>query len=183
MPIPATLHFEGPFPLLPPLGSPWEISRFVTPGIYLFTVKVGKAYRILYVGEADHVANRLREHIEKYLSGNYWLYQAEDLQKGVRTPVWKPGQPAEITALHITDLHAALAQSLPQFVIFVARADLNKTELRRVESGIILLLRENLEANVFLENYRLSVAHGGTKEELRIVSDVVLYGLGNQLQV
>lgn len=182
-PIPANLHFEGPFPLLPTLESSWELSRFVTPGIYLFTVKVQESYRVLYVGEADQVANRLRKHIENYLSGNYQLYQAEDLQKGVLTPAWKPGNPAEITASRIAELHAALTQSFPQFIIFVASADLNKTERRRVESGIILQLHEDLDANAFLENYRLSTAYSGIKQELYIDSGVALYGLGNRLQV
>jgi len=175
--LPEKLRFEGPFPFVPPVESAWELARFSHPGVYLFTVRVGESFRVLYVGQGKSVSGRLRGHIEKYLAGNYWLYAAADLMAGKRTTAWTPGQAAEVIASKVSDLHSALRQTLPLLEVFVGVSDMSKSELCRVESALILALRESPKANEFLENHRLSIAYGDAKAELGLESDWPIFGL------
>jgi hypothetical protein len=181
MSLPPKIIFKGPYPFVVSQGSDWELSKFGGPGVYLFTVRVGGIYQILYVGEGISVANRMCTHLERYLSGNYWLYSAKDLGSGNRVPIWKPEGDVSKVAQTLPMLYDGLSQTLPLLNIFVAETSADKPELRRIESAIYLALQANSESKGFLENLRPSVVYRGEKQIVRVEADSSLLALPSSL--
>lgn len=156
--IPSDLVFNGPFALWPDEAGHWPVEEAAAgPGVYLLTVKVGSQDRAYYIGEAEHIGNRLREHLSSYLAGQYWLYSASSLREGRLEPSWKPPLKAEQVLHQLAVHHAALREMLPLVNVYVARMERPRADRQRVESAMISALRQHQHANVFLENERLSV--------------------------
>ncbi len=181
---PLELVFDGPFELWPISSDKWPLKEVASgQGIYLFTIEVQDQYRILYVGEADDVANRLRQHIRYYLSGRYWLYEAEALKQGKLVKTWKPTQDSEVALANFPQLQAALMATLPLIRLFVCRTATDKSSRWRIESDLISALRHSKAASAFLENSRVSVAPGKDCQQVAIRCNSALFELPSTLSL
>jgi hypothetical protein len=181
---PDEITFIGPLDLCPDDSDHWEIEEIAAGhGVYLFTVEVNGSYRILYVGEGEHIAKRIREHLSSYLSGKYTMYDSALLREGKRRRVeGYPCLKTENVLLKVNEHRNSLVAMLQLVRIFVCRIDCGKPTLRRLESAIIRTLRENHEANEFIENDRLSVdIQSDQRREIRVGGAERLFALGDLL--
>lgn len=72
-------------------------SDAVEPGLYLWTVKVGSEYWVNYVGmSGTSIAQRQRVHIEEFLCGHYWIYDANSLSQGRKEAIYDPNKGLEV---------------------------------------------------------------------------------------
>lgn len=156
---PREVSFIGPLRLWPDDEAAWDLAQSVAvPGVYLFTALVEGEYRIFYVGEAADISNRIREHLTFYLAGKYLIYDASQFALGKLEVKWRPSPLTERTLARIAEHRIKLEAMLRLVYVFFAEIHAGKEALRRIESGIVRLLRADGTASAFLENQRLSVA-------------------------
>ena len=125
-------------------------------GVYLFSIPCSDGYRVFYVGMSLDIKMRMREHIRQYLCGRYWLYEPEAIRAGILKPIHTPCEPEKF----LKDAEAVLPKTLELLKlvrIFVLETPPDGRVLRRVESGLIDLLRNSQTENFKLENGQLSV--------------------------
>ena len=182
--VPAFLDFRGPFPLWPEDKDHWTPGQAAAcPGISLFTVKVRGQHRIYYVGEANHIADRLREHLTFYLAGKYLIYDPVALGNGELVRVWVPSTDTEHTLACLEEHRQKLTAMLGLVNIFFAEVHADTTVLCRLESALIRALRRNEEAKKFLENSRLSVARYDDHVLVEVRSASTLFAVPQVLSV
>lgn len=176
--VPDSVVLAGPLPIWPDSMGFWAMATEANqPGVYLLTVPVSDSYRILYVGEAGNMADRIRQHIASYLSGEYLMYDGNLLSQGVLKPLWVPSGEVEMTLSKLDEHRSLVVQMLQQVQVFFAVLPATaKRGLQRIESAIIRALRDS-DAKNFLENRRLSIGEAPSATPVQIECKSSLFGL------
>ncbi len=85
------VHFQGPFGWFDDAGIPPldQASAGRGRGVYLWTIPTELGELVYYVGETKRsFAKRMKEHLEKQLSGMYHIYEPTLFASGVKRVLW-----------------------------------------------------------------------------------------------
>lgn len=158
------IRWQGPYPMFPSSEKPliFDIEAARVSGIYLWAVRLydQDKYLPLYVGMSTRsIARRQREHVESFLGGKYWIYDAESLKQGKKRYVmdYDPQKGLSVFLSLYPKLSPHLIAQLQTIQVFVAPIDGDKVYLEQIESRLIKLYQEYPATSVFLDNSRLSV--------------------------
>jgi hypothetical protein len=183
---PDEVFFSGPFDLWP-RGGCWQPAEFGgAPGVYLLTIPVGDGFRTFYVGEGEWMVSRLRWHLACYLAGQYNLYDPTRLLTGTLQVSWSPkkGEIEETTLANLDDHRRKLEEMMRLVRVFLCSLPESTQAIRqRVESAIIKALRDETEANAFLENERLSVNVRSDHKTVAVRQAASLFSIPSTLEV
>lgn len=143
-----TLEWKGPFGHVPDGPNPWYYEQAELqespPGIYLQTLLINQQYFVYYVGEAEDLLHRTRQHIAGFLSGDYWVYDPAATIKSGKNRKCKPYNPAseqyEGFLKRSSELRAMAYEWLAALQLFVwidAKHELDDRGRNLVESALI----------------------------------------------
>lgn len=151
-----SLQLNGPIKLLELINS--KNDNLEKPGLYFWTVKKEEKYLINYVGvSALNIKDRQIQHIKSYLCGDYTIYDAVSLRKGIIKPIYTPNNSIEDLITNMHEYVREIVSNLEIFEYFYTPIEKNKFFLEILESEIINLIRKSNDPNKqFLTNYRLS---------------------------
>ncbi len=171
------LSWSGPYALVQKPGRAvvYEAEEAGTSGVYLWAIHHENRYLVNYVGESGtSVAERLREHVEQWLTGQSCVYAPDGLHRGEKHEVFLPGKAQNNFVEFIKQSRTMLAITLEQlecFDVFFApvvndeHADemtFHKT-LTSVASALIRAFRDEPKANWFLDNEQRCLDTGGNR--------------------
>lgn len=156
-PLQIDLAFQGPFSAFSGTGQRclFEDPLGQLSGIYLWTVGVGDAQFVWYVGQTRRsFAQRTAEHIASYLSGQYPPVDAAALREGrhTRPPdfdvagVWPANLPRVLD--HLPALATSTLALLKTVQFHLAPATFKASELDRVEGAICRFCRAHATTGV-----------------------------------
>lgn len=178
----SSVNWKGPYNLWPNEDGKWVLEDVAScPGVYLFTVKIAGAYRVLYVGEAYDVAGRIRAHIRSYFAGEYQLYDGESLARGERVLVRGPTRNSERLLMDLTTFYSQVLSTLKPMRIFFVPMERDKSLLRRLESSLIRQFRQQEITSKFLENCRTSVGVRSSPIKVVVSAEATILGLPDEL--
>jgi hypothetical protein len=151
-------------------------------------VKVRNEYLINYVGMASRsVRGRLADHLSAFLSGQYWVYEAEKFKHGSRSSVaYEPSGEVWDFANEYMENSRKIHAQLAAMSLFFLPVEADKDVLMKIESSIIRTLWNDDDDQVreFLDNARVSTLNGPeTSQPLRIRGYAGLRGLSDDLTV
>jgi len=190
-----TLNFHGP---LTWTAMDFEDSALYSKvaakyGVYLWTLKTDKGYLIFYIGTTVRpFGDRMREHLEKQLSGQYPIYVSEQLKRGDLKPyVWRGvygNTEKKILHQYLERLPELLPTNLDfirQVMFFVAPLDCTRRQLERMEAAIAQHLRKQEGIIVTaLEKFRISPSRKGEEEfDITIPRSAEFLGLPSTIKV
>jgi len=194
MPEPLRIEFKGPLSWMAPDDESSVLYSQVAKksGLYVWTAKTDKGYKIFYVGETTlNFSTRMSQHLEKQLSGRYHFYDAEALARGNKKIGWK-GMYGRNSNKMIKDYLEKISELMPKNIefirniyFFVAPVKLPKRMLERIEASIAEKLRVPQEgADSFLDRFiTRSRRPGEVPVDVIIQSPSELVGLPDSLVV
>ena len=156
--------WQGPFALAPDQQYPlvYDQPGADGPGLYLWITQVDDRPYLHYVGIASQsgsLAQRQREHMSKYLSGHYTLYDPALFRQGEKRVLFSKDHAHSFNDFlgNLRDYQQAALQLAGCMRVYLCRLDSDKPWLERIESAVIRQLREAQgEAAKMLDNLRLS---------------------------
>ncbi len=153
--------------MIGPFGLVGEKNLFSTPeanspGIYISTFKINDRYLIEYIGTTTRsLCERFLEHIEKYASGGYKLYDFQKMKDNKEFVVLKGRfgkDKYNITKfLNNYDYYSQrIKELIHELKIFLIPLDKEKRILERIEGRLYQILREKKDEKVmaFIEGVR-----------------------------
>lgn len=183
--IPHELRWQGPagFWTQPDCPSVFSVEDAEGSGIYLWTVPVGAGYRVLYVEAAAHMAHALQDHAGAYLTGKYWLYDAEALASGRREAVEAPAAHIDGLLSRYEELGPRIHRQLGGIRIFFAPVAADHATLVRLESGLVKHLLEHSEdTRNFVVNEHVGIPISEEhRSPVRMVSEHPIEGLEGEV--
>ncbi len=113
-------------------------------GIYLFTAPFKSKFMLYYVGETGKsFIERLAQHFQAYLIGQYHIYDAKDFINGTKTLLyegWFNIKPREKARIEYLERVQILGRKMLEFIecmrLFLIPLDKEKRILERVEAAI-----------------------------------------------
>jgi hypothetical protein len=150
-------------------------------GIYLWGFMLSRQFTPYYVGIADHIFNRMAQHLAAILSGQYTLYHREVLaqfaqysnaevvpvdQKGkIYSPNWPKAYPAFLQQRQALQPHIdAMVDSLVFSYAELNPQRVSKTHLKEIEKACIAQIgKERLANTRGGESESLLLDHAGDK--------------------
>uniref|UniRef100_A0A7V2ZIF9 GIY-YIG domain-containing protein n=1 Tax=Ignavibacterium album TaxID=591197 RepID=A0A7V2ZIF9_9BACT len=179
------LKWEGPFYFqnIRADKSVFESPISQQKGIYLWAVKKDEHYLINYVGITSKSFNeRFMKHIEDMYCGKSIIYDFELLQKGNKKPIYIPtGSVLDFAKIH-KEIAPIINDYLNLFSLFLLPIKSSKNVLERIESAIIINLKNNSNVSSFLDNYKPSRLKLITDEQIEICfTNELFFGLGTSL--
>jgi hypothetical protein len=150
-------------------------------GIYLWGFMLEEQFTPYYVGIADHIYNRMAQHLAAILSGHYTLYHREVLaqfaqfsqaevvpidQKGkIYSPNWPKSYPEFLQQRQSLQPHIdAMVDGLVFSYAELEPSQVSKSELKEIEKACIAQIgKERLANTRGGENKSLVLKHLGNK--------------------
>lgn len=172
MPEDIKLHFEGPFSFLPVKGHEWLAPDHHSDqrvahkgGVYLWVVDTPDGYLVNYVGSTACFEDRIRQHLDYFITGRYWVYDYKSLAEGNKRldTAYNPRQWQETfgTWDKFIAFQAKIYSFLEHVYVLLAPIDLtvlsiSGISLTEIEGSLINRLRNcHLEkAKDFIDNER-----------------------------
>jgi hypothetical protein len=188
------VHFQGPFSLCS------ETDDVLTDcplrngiGLYIWAVKqLDGPYRVSYLGETrKSFYNRTKEHIIQTLGGNYRVFDADQMCKGIQHVIWD-GLWRRATRDKLPDFlsnYETFAPLIKRYlfghVIFVAPLECDLCLQRRIEGTLAQHLRSLPEASSLLpDDIRFIVRRAEESAVVVSVSaDAEIEGLPQEMNV
>jgi hypothetical protein len=179
------LKWEGPFYFqnIHTDKSIFEAPISQQKGVYLWTVRKDEHCLINYVGiTAKSFYERFMKHIEDMYCGKSSIYDIELLQKGIKKPYYIPtGSVLDFAKVH-KEIAPIINDYLNLFSIFLLPIESSKNVLERIESAIIISLKNNNNVSSFLDNYKPSRLKLITDEPIEICfTNELFLGLGTSI--
>lgn len=175
-----TLEWKGPFGHVPNGPNPWFYEQAELkespPGVYLQTLLIEDQHFVYYVGEAENLLRRTREHIVGFLGGQYWHYDPVATINS-NNKKSKPYDPAseqyEEFLTRSSELRAMAYEWLAALQLFVwidAKHELDDRGRKLVESALIRKLMDQPKGPGWLcDNVKVSRhAEAGESVELNM---------------
>jgi len=181
------LKWEGPFSLFSSESnkSIFEINNVNYPGIYLWTTKYSTEYLVNYVGmTSKSFKQRFIEHIEYYYTGKYTVYDVKYFKNAELVCKYIPNGNILDFVNKYREVSAMIDDFLKSLYIFIARLDMEKMVLKKIESAIILQLKSyNDISKRFLDNKKVSHYITAEQQELliKMQNSEIIFGLNNTL--
>jgi hypothetical protein len=191
------LQWKGPYCFWPTqiCKSVFRSEYAKSPGLYLWTVKIGEAFLTNYVGiSGKSIRDRLVEHVSKFLGGDYNVYDPSVFSQGKKKSIFLPVSsskdfPKEYKVdflERLPDLASKVFDMLESIRLFVGPLRVEKRLLERIESAIIKDIRKAEDKTVaeFIDNKRVSPRRPSEKEIVVLTkSHLPLLGLSDRLVV
>jgi len=139
---------EGPFGWIG--ADSVFISRIAArKGVYLFTAQTPKGHLVYYVGETGATfIERLAQHLQSYVIGQYHIYEAQSFSGGVKNLVFegwmnkKPRRQARAEYLNaIEEYGPKMLEFIGCMKILLLPAEQETRTIERMEAGISLHLK------------------------------------------
>lgn len=186
-----SIEWKGPYAMYPGEEFPlvFDADEAQVPGVYLWVVRQTDGYLPLYVGMSTrNIAWRQGEHVEGFLAGKYWIYNAELLKNGKRDYVRDYDPKMGISAFlnDYENLSSQVIEQLRIIQVFIAPIQSDKRFLERVESSLIELYWESEvpAEERFLDNARLSVSiPKADRIAVSVAGDALIRGMPSELDV
>jgi len=149
------VHFQGPFSFSNVLS---DCPLKDETGVYLWAVKQTTGlYRIHYLGETgESFYGRTKEHVFQTLSGNYRVFDPDQMCKGIQQVIWgglwqrtRRDKLSEFLSSYET-VAPLIKRYLFSQVIFVAPLQCELRLRRRIEGALAQHLRSSAEASNLL---------------------------------
>jgi hypothetical protein len=143
------LNWQGPLTLMgTDVDSCFECSAVKSPGLYLWTFDFRGGYLIYGVGLTTRpLAQRLREHMRGFRTGQYTILKWRSAQNGIRDEawhgMWKGYDSPERQAERLTrrdEIAASAEEMLSKMRVFLAPLPPDKRLLNRLEAAIMNIL-------------------------------------------
>ena len=140
------VQFYGPYRF----GGSESESVFLAPigklkGIYLWAIPFENEFLVYYVGETGiSFANRLMEHLQKYLHGEYSFFEPREFAEGKKVQLWRgmwkdrKGNPKAIHEFieSYPKLNQKLLMFINQMCFFLAPLEVDHRLRQRIEGAI-----------------------------------------------
>jgi hypothetical protein len=154
------LHWRGPFRF--GTGVREALPPPNTAGVYVWVLKTDQGqHRVSYVGMAQDILWRWREHVRWTLGGGYRLYDVSQMRRGILGEVVYQEIASEDVLIEFVAKHTQLAvENLLAFDLYWASVDTQDSGLlRSIESCLIdrVVAYDRSQGGRFLQNERLSV--------------------------
>lgn len=170
--------YEGSLPPLP-----------AHPGIYLFTVESNTGYLVCSPGLTQRpIRQRMSEHVQNFLKGNYNILDVDALRRSQRVEVWHGWSWSEEKRTEYARRHAeilaATERQLSAYRIFVTDATDKKRLLERIEASIMqaLYALPSPHKDILDENMHFAGRRDDEEPILAIHRcHAVLHGIPNQV--
>lgn len=182
------LSWHGPYSFVPTDGriAVYDAAEVDSPGVYMWTLLLESRHLVNYVGiSASSVAGRQEEHMRCYLSGQYVIYSPAEFARGNKIQEFDPRNGLSEFLSRSAFLCPMILEQVRLFEIFFAPLGVDKTMLKRIESGLIEVLQEaDGRAAEFLDNDRRSLwIPKEQREVVEMLSPTVFEGLPEEIRV
>ena len=160
-------------------------------GLYLQTVEYADGYAIYAAGLTRRtIAQRMREHTRKYMTGDYNVLDLGKMQHGVRHEVWHGWGWTPEKRAHFESkkemVAAAARTQMAGFRLFVADIGTEPRLLERLEAAIMSGLYQQSAPFCDLPDKGMMLAPRRAEEEIIEVGnqcDVIIYCLPDRLKI
>lgn len=163
-------------------------------GVYLWTVPVNGMERVLYVGiTAKSFKKRLSGHLSEQTTGNYGVYDPDELRRGRRVSIYPglwnvPSARKSAVAADFKRRRDLLIQASKAYItetnVWVAPSD-DPELAARVETAIHDVLTHHADGDIraFLPPMTTLTRSGRRESKLELLPSGVFDGLGSSLHV
>lgn len=146
------IEILGPFDYLPfPKEGTSLYNEKLTwePGIYFWAFQIESSYYINYIGiSSNSIAYRQSEHLSKFLSGGYDIYNINSLLNGKIERAYSPGSGSD----KFNQNYKQLEDQLNKICFFFAPIDIELSVLKRIETAFITYIRNSDDNSKILDN-------------------------------
>lgn len=187
------LHFHGPLTFGAGDRCLFESELADASCVYLWTVRRESdgAYLIHYIGEAESLAVRHREHLINVLGLNYGIYEVAAARRGDLVPVWAGlWRDRSVTAPSVMlEGYPGLARSAAEYIdaveVFAARVENDRGLRRHIEGSIARSLRAKAleDRALYPADNRTGVSRLPRNVQLNVTADVPIAGLDHSLEI
>jgi len=153
-----SIVWKGPFVLTARLNEEtllWEVKEAEDCyGIYVLCWLKDDEYHPHYIGMTEQAfAERIKQHIKGFASGNYYIYNVEALDRLEKEYDYNPNTDglSEFIKDYVSYSHT-LNEYFSKLKVFLAPLELNKDELLAVEATLSARAKESLRNDKFLDN-------------------------------
>ena len=150
------IEILGPFDYLPfPKDRTSLYNEKLTwePGIYFWTFQIESSHYVNYIGiSSNSIAYRQSEHLSKFLSGGYDIYDLNSLLNGKIERAYSPGAGSE----EFNKNYEQLEEQLNKLCFFFAPIDVESSTLKRIETAFITNVRNSDDNSKILDNGNVS---------------------------
>jgi len=123
------------------------------PGIYFWAFQIESSYYVNYIGISSHsIAYRQSEHLSKFLSGGYDIYNINALLNGKIERAYSPGAGNE----EFNKNYKQLEEQLDKLCFFFIPIDTDLSILKRIETAFITHIRSSEDNSKILDNGSVS---------------------------
>lgn len=179
-----TIDFEQPLKLRPQSEDSWDLSGANFAGVYLWTIQSNDGFRVFYIGQAQNVAYRTRQHLKSYLCGQYQLHDPQKLADGYLDYTFKSiGTAYEKTLLQLDVQRELLNAMLDKVYIFAARVEGEKSARCTIETALIDHFKKSEFTKSTIENPKVSLRTLKMDVQYVVVAKENIVGLPDKLTV
>jgi hypothetical protein len=150
------IEIRGPFDYLPfpKEGTPLYNEKLTwEPGIYFWAFQIESSYYVNYIGiSSNSIAYRQSEHLSKFLSGGYDIYNLNSLLNGKIERAYSPDAGSE----KFNQNYEQLEEQLNKLCFFFAPIDTESSILKRIETAFITHVRNSDDHSKILDNGSVS---------------------------